>query len=631
MRGKHVASGRERSGERGTALIVALLVMVIMTMLGIPFLLMGETENRIAENERLSLQALYAAEAGAQMVKRWFDQPMGSTNAVNPPLGAIDRSLRLIDEDGDPATVPVLADGTADHPFYKQYDDAIFENPYRGSLSDTLLGTEDGPDMRIDASLSAAAASFLEGLSATLLADYPGPGLQARISRIDVYAPPTIEKSGSWKRYGIGSASVTAGIYEDRAGAPERLLAERSVRLVFNEIPYGSTTKQLGPLHSCGDVVWDGDFQVHWGTATIRGDADLSSDLEDHTVGLPRANSPPTLETDLVWGFDNGEFGSYVSKIEDEGLSIDDPWVRVLVSGSLDIAPNGDLQPWPLDWAPGALLDDGDFPYQPEGATDGTHSNYFQQVPGVGCPQLSYDTWKKLASSGGRNLHYYVWVKQDKFSENGTGPARTFQEITNGQTGVFFFDTLDRLPPRDDDGDGEFDNLTPGIAMWGGDWGVRGVVYLNAEFFRVDGSHGIDVPFEPPAEPFQDVNENGYRDSTEIWVNLSYPTSLTDYDGEYRVDSMDNYGGKIKRNHRGPAMTERANLWGVLYTNGYVSSSGASAYYGSVIAYQGLDEIYTCSSDPKPHFVWDQTLRETWPPTDWNMPRVVVSRWDTDF
>jgi hypothetical protein len=40
-------------------MIIAVLVMVMLTLLGISFLLMAETENRIAENERLGLQALY--------------------------------------------------------------------------------------------------------------------------------------------------------------------------------------------------------------------------------------------------------------------------------------------------------------------------------------------------------------------------------------------------------------------------------------------------------------------------------------------------------------------------------------------------------------------------------------------
>ena len=69
--------GPERSCERGVALITAMLIMVIMTLLGIPFLLMGETENRIAENEKLSLQALYVAEAGALIAQRWFEQLLG--------------------------------------------------------------------------------------------------------------------------------------------------------------------------------------------------------------------------------------------------------------------------------------------------------------------------------------------------------------------------------------------------------------------------------------------------------------------------------------------------------------------------------------------------------------------------
>ena len=39
-------------------------------------LLVAATENRIAENERLSAQALYAADTGAKVVKRWFDRQL---------------------------------------------------------------------------------------------------------------------------------------------------------------------------------------------------------------------------------------------------------------------------------------------------------------------------------------------------------------------------------------------------------------------------------------------------------------------------------------------------------------------------------------------------------------------------
>ena len=41
-----------RPGERGSAMVLAILVTVIMTLLGVSFLMMAQTENRIAENEK---------------------------------------------------------------------------------------------------------------------------------------------------------------------------------------------------------------------------------------------------------------------------------------------------------------------------------------------------------------------------------------------------------------------------------------------------------------------------------------------------------------------------------------------------------------------------------------------------
>ena len=43
-------SPTSRERERGSALVIAVLVTVILTLLGVAFLLMGETENKIAEN-----------------------------------------------------------------------------------------------------------------------------------------------------------------------------------------------------------------------------------------------------------------------------------------------------------------------------------------------------------------------------------------------------------------------------------------------------------------------------------------------------------------------------------------------------------------------------------------------------
>ena len=254
----HPNRDRGHTSERGIALIIALVVMVIMTLLGIPFLLMGETENRIAQNERLSLQALYAAESGAKMVVRWFDRPGNAANVANPTLAIIDRTQRMIDGDGNPATAAVQADGTAFKPYYKQGvdnnsdgTDDVFRKPYRPTLKDTLMGTEDGPDMVIDESASSAAKTFLKNLSQSLFGNYPSAvsEVRARITSIDIYQPPYVFKSGVWRRYGVGTIKVVARIYQEFTDGSEEVLAERMVKMVINEIPYNQG--DLGQLHPC--------------------------------------------------------------------------------------------------------------------------------------------------------------------------------------------------------------------------------------------------------------------------------------------------------------------------------------------------------------------------------------------
>ena len=57
-------------------------------------------------------------------------------------------------------------DGSAGSPRYKQFDDLVFERPYRSDLDDTLLGTEAGPDMRISRATANGEAFDPNGLNA---------------------------------------------------------------------------------------------------------------------------------------------------------------------------------------------------------------------------------------------------------------------------------------------------------------------------------------------------------------------------------------------------------------------------------------------------------------------------------
>ncbi len=98
-----------QNNERGSALIIAVLITVIMSLLGISYMMMGQTENIIAENEENAAIALYVAQSGARLAVNWLNDP-SSTGYLVPTTGQVDRSLRLLDTDNNPATPRVLAD-----------------------------------------------------------------------------------------------------------------------------------------------------------------------------------------------------------------------------------------------------------------------------------------------------------------------------------------------------------------------------------------------------------------------------------------------------------------------------------------------------------------------------------------
>src|SRR5258708_1509043 len=66
---------RAARGERGAALVIAILVLAILTVIGIALMLITSTESRIAANEWSLNRAFYASDSGI----RW-----GSVQLTNP-------------------------------------------------------------------------------------------------------------------------------------------------------------------------------------------------------------------------------------------------------------------------------------------------------------------------------------------------------------------------------------------------------------------------------------------------------------------------------------------------------------------------------------------------------------------
>ncbi len=622
--------------ERGSALIISIIVMVILTLLGISFLLMADTENQIAQNELRSAQALQAAESGVRMVKRWFDSPFSSLNVSNPTLGGeIDLTQRLIETDGDPATAAVAQDGSSTYPRYKQGvdldgdgSDDLFQKPYRGSEFHALMGTEGGPDMRIRETDSTQAANFLAALSTDLFGAYPGDGVSARITQIDIYGPPYIDIAGVWTRYGMATVTVIARMYQTVGGA-EQVLAERMVKAVINEMPYPGP---YGPLHSCDNLSWNGDFTVKWGPSSATGEAALTNSHLGVPVSWPRV-PPPGPRVDGLW---TADWANYMAAVD--GEEIEDPWFRFYSGGPLDpsaggflfsapAAQQGDDQPFAFDWVFPNAVGDGHWPnHNHEPGDDGSHSNVFQNQPMVTCPDFNYEIWKAIVTSGGSDVHYYVWDNGTSFKENGIGAAQTFQALTDNHEGLFFFDTVDGVAPYDNDGNGTPDNLTPTISITAGTWGVRGFIYLNALTFQTRGASGRAVTFNAPGEPYDDTDVNGQWDAGEPYINLTYPTVMGN---PFIIDTTDMYGGAVMRNDRGPDIASTASLWGIMYNSGHFEATGNAVYYGSIVAKSGVGSLSPSAGTPV--LYWDESIVKNWPPPGWDLPRVVITKWETDL
>ena len=189
---------------------------------------------------------------------------------------------------------------------------------------------------------------------------------------------------------------------------------------------------------------------------------------------------------------------------------------------------------------------------------------------------------------------------------------------------MYFFDTADRLPPRDSNGDGIYDNLTPTITVSVGPWSFQGVLYLNADRFEITNHEGPPTTFFPPGEPFMDLNLNGLWDTGEPWLNL-------DYGPPVRVDSSDTWGGSVMRNDRGPGtISDLTMMRGILYTNGFFEATGSGTIYGSVVARQGVVQAIDDGSAPTPSFYWDDSIVSGFPPAGWTLPRTTITGWMTD-
>jgi hypothetical protein len=628
---------------RGSALIIMMLVTAILTMLGLGFLVMADTETMISASGRNSEQLFHTAETAVRMVKTWFDQPITGDPSIssqvrhkfldtydlrNPYM--FDRTKRVFDHDGNPGTPDVLADGSSGKPHYRQSRTLwspspfldLFHKPFRGSNTTTFMGTEAGPDILI-----ADIPNVVDLIDVLNQKMFTAQERTGRITEIRIFAPPRVPFDGQVKSAGIATIRVTVAKYKGlgKVGIIPVVhnssvkVGEVTLRAVLSEVP---GTAANGPLESCGTMTVQGTLKARWGKVISKGDVTLSTDLD----GKVASGYPYKLFTRRISGTSPGD--DLYTWMYDADNSVEDPWLKVLTAGDLTGHAAGGQQP---------------FPYSQTNPVDLDHSNLFQQVAGVTCGQFNYAQLKSAAGSGEEAARYFAYDSgSGLFKEWGVGTARSLRDWTHGAEGLFFFDTKDgRKPNAFGPGHGST-NLTPPINISGTDWNFSGLLYVNAESIGFSGVNGVNRVVIPPGEPFDDANMNGIRDTGEAYVNLLYPTTVvmgspgsetikdliaTQYRSETSPDlEFYSYTTTSGYDAQGIPLTGQINLFGVLYNAGNILAEGTARHYGSLIA--GSAVVQASAGADSPEILFDHRLNTgLWPPAEITFPRTQLNRW----
>lgn len=206
--------------ERGSALLVTLMLIMGLSLLGLGFIAVSRTESSAAMNERNYAQVLIVAEAAAPVVIEWFEHPesMQRLELLPPNSNAFKASRLSGSYMGVYRPSGLLTDSTS----------LLTESDY-------FYGDETHPDVRIN-NRTAEGRAFLDRFNRKLFGR-PGDG---RITEILVYAPPITGGSknnhGFWEgglRHGIATIKVTAG----RLSATKGPRAEAYVKTIVGTSP----------------------------------------------------------------------------------------------------------------------------------------------------------------------------------------------------------------------------------------------------------------------------------------------------------------------------------------------------------------------------------------------------------
>lgn len=490
-------TSRRGSKSRGSALLMSLVIMVGLSLLGLGFVAISETESAISINERHAAHTQAMAEAGARAVVEWFQDPQWARNENLLPANS-----NVLIGAGGYKRERTVGSYTG---VYRPGSSALLllDRPFKPNEANRFYGDDATADLEFNRTHTIGITTLSNLTTALFGSDTKSNG---RIEEIKIYAPPIIGgtlTAGYWTggdRYGLATIKVTAAKYANNSNnAP--LLARRVVRIVVGEFPMPVPG---GPVQSTSALAFAGTADVHWGDATSFADISTAGAAWPNTT-FPWANpyDRPSFENQ----YDPVVFGagpSYLSELL--GKEYEDPWFGTRARGTNAVCnPNC-----------GTYAANVEETLRAYSSFENQTSNTYPTSKLVTFPDIRYEVWKKiaLAGRGMKGIYYFTHAGGTTFRKNGQGLPQEFTYWVNALggaklgAGLYFFDTTNGLPPSGTT------NLTPLVSINSGTvddpFRMEGFIYLNSATFDTSGvgSSGQAAGYNMPAEIFRDI---GYR------------------------------------------------------------------------------------------------------------------------
>ncbi|HXH39583.1 MAG TPA: pilus assembly PilX N-terminal domain-containing protein [Thermoanaerobaculia bacterium] len=270
--------------DKGSALLVSLMVIVGLSLLGLGFVAVSSTETAIAKNQQAVSQTEAVAEAGAKLVVEWFQDPVWAQTSGGMPSndGTVNANLAAIKT--------VRVSGSDSGVYRPNAQVRLLDKPYRPQFENRFYGDENSADLIINRTTD---STTIDAVNNILLGTSAEDRRDGEVTEIKVYAPPIVGGiltpngtatnadgtpqqfwAGPIQRFGVATIKVTATMFRDRSLtgsarlALSNVLATHAVRLVVGEMPLPIPG---GPIQSNTSISFGGDFIVHWGNETSTG------------------------------------------------------------------------------------------------------------------------------------------------------------------------------------------------------------------------------------------------------------------------------------------------------------------------------------------------------------------------